>query len=177
MVQTGWCIKMIKTRVYIPVSSNNSELSLGVEAGILSQTIPCEIVICATPGERNSHRKYTLLRCKGEAASRGMVRQKAIASGDEFCFMMDKDIVLNIQTIFESLLNELHADPLLGLVSVKPGHGDGVVDIGFAAWRVAAMPEFKPSDGTCMCVDVCNAVHQKGFKVGFYNNQNFIMEV
>jgi hypothetical protein len=169
--------------VYIPVPSENRELSRFVKQSISEQSLKTNIVVCHFPGEFNSQGIYTPLRCTGEAASRNLCRGAALLHGAEICFVIDKDMALGREnrtgfvtsvTLFETLRDVLQSDPTIGMVGCKNrAHplAPGVIDIGICAWRVAAIPHFEPQNGTCLCPFTCAAVWKSGYKTVFVPNQ------
>jgi hypothetical protein len=168
--------------VYIPVPSENRELSRFVEQSVSEQSLDTNIVICHSHGEFNSQGIYTPLRCTGEAASRNLCRDAAIASGAEIVFKIDKDMALGRETrdgfivsknLLANLLAPMLENPLVGMVGCKRICRGGAVDIGVCAWRVAAMPHFEAMENCCMCPWINDQVKKAGYEIVFINNQIF----
>lgn len=169
-------------KVYIPLAISEfgtQKLSRFVRESIKQQTVECEIIECVTPGEFNSQGNYSTLRCEGEAESRNLVRKMAIESGEEFCFIQDKDIALGREVsgefVFENfvyyeLLKILKSDESIGMVGCKKKCGK-VVDVGCCAWRVKAIPEMQPAKNNCPCLILNNGVEALGYKCIFDSNQ------
>ena len=73
-------------KIYIPLAEGQT-VPREVLDSIAMQTVPCEVVLCATPGVERSQRNYGELRRIGEAASRELCRARALAATDRYCII------------------------------------------------------------------------------------------
>jgi len=137
------------------------------------QTVPCEIIENRTPGPtEESSRHYTPARAESERVGRCRIRDMAVASGDKYICMSDRDPIHLKDTNIEDGIKFLDEHPDYGAVSYfgKKDIGQKDEDLphinfGFAMWRVTVLANmtFKNTTGFCLCYDVVREIRAQKY--------------
>lgn len=106
--------------ITIPIPAGK-QVDARVYDGVLSQSMPCELVICEREGVIDSQRNMSPERIEGEIRSRKACVEEAKKKPTKYVVMMDADVVLSDERTIESMSAELESNPLLGAVALYFG--------------------------------------------------------
>jgi hypothetical protein len=141
-------------KIYIPIAEGQT-VPPEVLNSIAMQTVPCTVVLCATPGTERSQRNYSELRRIGEAASRELCRARALATNDEYCIIQDRDMVHLYDDNVARMIMHLNTFP--GHVAVacpcdrKLNHEHVRISAQMVRVNVLEKIRFTPVEHGCMC--------------------------
>ena len=168
-------------KTYIPLASHGDKrqyLAGQARDALYAQTITItadHIVECITQGAIPSQRVFSPARMSGEAASRNLCIERAIAAGEEFFVMADRDRVAFATDTVERLLAAISADSTIGMVSAVDPRHCRFVDVGFVICRLSAFRQIVPIVnlyGECLCREINEALAKAGFKSAYLGTQN-----
>ena len=151
--------------ICIPTAINQT-VPQAVLDGIAAQTVPCSVVVIATPGVIDSQRHPSAERLRCESNSRNACTDY-LFSEDDFGMTIDRDIVMNSNTV-EKLLAEIKADEKLGALSVRvKDYTACETDIVLACtmWRLDALQRvtFPQQSFACLCLVAKQQLESAGY--------------
>lgn len=140
-------------KVLIPIAHDHQQMP-EVDAGIMAQTVPCEIIYHRG---RNTGLSHMDMVVSGTACeNRNILRQYA---DGKYTVMMDSDVDLRpCPTVFQccQIYLDYHTDVDVVAVSTKGHTGRGVICEACCMWRTEALRAytFVATKEECCCVDM-----------------------
>jgi hypothetical protein len=141
-----------------------------VKASILSQAGVGKVVIveCRSPGDPTPGAGHTPARKASELFNRLDARDKAKASGDEFCVIQDR-AYKHKPGNFQLGVEYLTQNPSCAAVSLVPHAPEEInhIDVGCCVWRISALSKLTLEGWAGHHICACNAIRKKMESEGF----------